>query len=110
MGDPPARRAGDPLKVLGNAHRLVIRCELMMGGERSVGELVRRDGLVRTRRSAQTVYYFPADHRARAVFEMLARLDGRNAEGADGPTPAPVVGVPDASVRPDVRARAARKP
>jgi ArsR family transcriptional regulator, virulence genes transcriptional regulator len=98
-----ARRAGKLLKALGNAHRLVIPCELA-GGERSVGELVRRvglsqsalsqhlarlrrDELVQTRRAAQTIYYSLADRRARALFETLARLYGC---GADGPMVRPV--------------------
>ncbi len=98
-----ARRASDLLKALGNEHRLVIRCELM-GGEKSVGALVRRvglsqsalsqhlarlrrDELVQTRRAAQTIYYSLADRRARALFETLARLYGC---GADGPMVGPV--------------------
>jgi DNA-binding transcriptional ArsR family regulator len=99
-----ARRAGELLKAMGNEHRLVILCELA-GGERSVGELMRRvglsqsalsqhlarlrrDELVHTRRAGQTIYYSLTDHRARAVFETLARLYGRDADG--GPTSWPV--------------------
>ena len=87
-----ARRASDLLKVVGNEHRLVVLCYLV-GGEKSVGELVRRvglshsalsqhlarlrrDELVQTRREAQTIYYSLAGHRARAVIETLARLYG----------------------------------
>jgi DNA-binding transcriptional ArsR family regulator len=61
------------LKAMGNERRFLILCYLV-DGERSVGELerlvglsqsalsqhlarLRRDGLVRTRRSAQTIYY-----------------------------------------------------
>ena len=93
-----AGRASELLKALGNAHRLVILCELM-GGERSVGELVRRVGLsqsalsqhlarlrreelVRTRRAAQTIYYSLADPHARAVIETLHRLYGGRRAGA----------------------------
>lgn len=99
-----ARRASNLLKALSNEHRLVILCELI-GGEKSVGEMVRRvglsqsalsqhlarlrrDELVHTRRAGQTIYYSLADHRARAVFETLARLYGRDADG--GPASWPV--------------------
>jgi ArsR family transcriptional regulator, virulence genes transcriptional regulator len=95
-----AGRASDLLKALGNAHRLVILCELM-GGERSVGELVRRvglsqsalsqhlarlrrDELVRTRRAAQTIYYSLSGHHARAVIETLDRLYGQDGAGRGG--------------------------
>ena len=61
------------LKAMGNERRFLILCYLV-DGERSVGELerlvglsqsalsqhlarLRRDGLVQTRRSAQTIYY-----------------------------------------------------
>ena len=94
-----AGRASELLRALGNPHRLVILCELV-GGERSVGALVRRvglsqsalsqhlarlrrAGLVRTRRSAQTVYYSLAGHHARAVIEVLDRLYGDAAAGVD---------------------------
>ena len=97
-----AGRASGLLKALGNAHRLVILCELM-AGERSVGELVRRVGLsqsalsqhlarlrreelVRTRRAAQTIYYSLADPHARAVLETLVRLYGNAAAPAPAAT------------------------
>jgi DNA-binding transcriptional ArsR family regulator len=87
------RRAGEAcelLKALGNPHRLMILCQLV-DGEKSVGELVRaiglsqsalsqhlarlrRDGLVRTRRSAQTIYYAIAGSEARALMEALHGL------------------------------------
>ena len=94
-----ARRASDLLKALGNEHRLVILCELI-GGEKSVGEMVRRvglsqsalsqhlarlrrDELVQTRREAQTIYYSLSGHHARTVIETLHRLygDGGDADG-----------------------------
>jgi DNA-binding transcriptional ArsR family regulator len=85
-----AREASELLKALGNEHRLMILCQLLER-ERSVGELVqliglgqsalsqhlarlRRDGLVRTRRSAQTIYYSVAGAEARALLETLHRL------------------------------------
>ena len=94
-----AGRASDLLKALGNPHRLVILCELM-GGERSVGELVRRvglsqsalsqhlarlrrDELVQTRRAAQTIYYSLSGHHARAVIETLDRLYGRGSDATN---------------------------
>ena len=99
-----ARRASNLLKALGNEHRLVILCELI-GGEKSVGEMVRRVGLsqsalsqhlarlrrddiVRTRREAQTIFYSLSAHQARMVIETLHRLygdgdgDGTGAGGA----------------------------
>ncbi len=78
------------LKTLGNEHRLMILCTLLEG-ERSVGDLVdriglsqsalsqhlarlRRDGLVRTRRSSQTIYYRVAGAEAPAVLATLHKL------------------------------------
>ena len=95
-----ARRASNLLKALSNEHRLVILCELI-GGEKSVGEMVRRvglsqsalsqhlarlrrDDLVRTRREAQTIYYSLSGHHARSVIETLQRLYGGGSPGADG--------------------------
>jgi ArsR family transcriptional regulator, virulence genes transcriptional regulator len=94
-----ARRASNLLKALSNEHRLVILCELI-GGEKSVGEMVRRvglsqsalsqhlarlrrDDLVRTRREAQTIYYSLSGHHARSVIETLQRLYGGK-PGTDG--------------------------
>ena len=84
---PLAREASGLLKTLGNEHRLMILCTLLEG-ERSVGDLVdhiglsqsalsqhlarlRRDGLVRTRRSSQTIYYRVAGAEAPAVLATL---------------------------------------
>jgi DNA-binding transcriptional ArsR family regulator len=78
------------LKTLGNEHRLMILCTLLEG-ERSVGDLVdkiglsqsalsqhlarlRRDGLVRTRRSSQTIYYRVAGSEAPAVLATLHKI------------------------------------
>jgi len=85
-----ARRASTLLKSMGNPHRLVVLCQLL-AGERSVGELerlvglsqsalsqhlarLRRDGLVKTRRSAQTIYYSLAGEEASQVLATLYRL------------------------------------
>lgn len=85
-----AQRASGLLKAMSNQHRLLILCQLLPG-EKSVGELeriiglsqsalsqhlarLRRDDLVRTRRSAQTIYYSLAGHEAEAVIETLYGL------------------------------------
>jgi DNA-binding transcriptional ArsR family regulator len=82
-----ADKASELLKSLANRHRLMILCQLV-DGERSVGELaaflnardstvsqhlalLRKDGLVRARREAQTIYYSIASCPARRVLETL---------------------------------------
>ncbi len=82
-----ADEASGLLKALANRHRLIIMCQLTEG-ERSVGELaallelrdstvsqhlavLRKDGLVKTRRAGQTVWYAIADPAARAVVATL---------------------------------------
>lgn len=87
------RRAGEAaalLKALSNEKRLLILCTLA-GGELSVSELnaripmsqsalsqqlsvLRREGLVRTRREAQTIYYSVAPSNAAQIIEVLRRL------------------------------------
>jgi DNA-binding transcriptional ArsR family regulator len=85
-----ARHATTLLKALGNGRRLLILCYLA-SAEHSVGELedlvglsqsalsqhlarLRRDQLVKTRRSAQTIYYSLASPETRAVIEVLYGL------------------------------------
>lgn len=85
-----AERASALLKALSNPHRLMILCRLQTG-ELSVGELeklvglsqsalsqhlarLRRQGLVKTRRAAQVVYYSLAGGEATAVIETLHGL------------------------------------
>ena len=90
--DPEAMRghAGDAahlLKALANEKRLIMLC-LLADGERSVGELnaeldlsqsalsqhlavLRADGLVETRRDAQTIYYVLAAGPAQRIIETL---------------------------------------
>lgn len=85
-----ARRATALLKAMGNTRRLLILCQLLRG-EKNVGELehlvglsqsalsqhlarLRKDGLVRTRRSAQTIYYSLAGEEAKAVISTLYNL------------------------------------
>ena len=75
------------LKALANEKRLMLLC-LLVEGERSVGELnarvelsqsalsqhlavLREDGLVSTRREAQTIYYALADSPALGVMQAL---------------------------------------
>lgn len=85
-----ARRASALLKAMGNPHRLMILGQLIHS-ERSVGELeqivglsqsalsqhlarLRRDSLVKTRRSAQTIYYSLAGKEAAMVLATLYQL------------------------------------
>lgn len=82
-----ADRASDLLKALSNRHRLLIICQLI-DGERSVGDLaeflglrdstvsqhlalLRKDGLVASRRHAQTIYYSIASDPARQLLRTL---------------------------------------
>ncbi len=85
-----AGAASDLLKALAHPHRLMILCRLVQG-EASVRELagllalrdsttsqhlalLRREGLIRPRRDAQTIWYSIASSQARAVMETLFRL------------------------------------
>lgn len=85
-----AQRASTLLKAMSNQHRLMILCQLA-SGEKKVGELeeliglsqsalsqhlarLRRDHFVKTRRSAQTIYYSLAGPEAQAVIETLYGL------------------------------------
>ncbi len=85
-----ARRASSLLKAMGNPHRLLVLCQLLHG-EKNVGQLerliglsqsalsqhlarLRRDGLVKTRRVAQTIYYSLAGEEASAVLATLYSL------------------------------------
>lgn len=87
--DQAAGRACELLKALANRNRLLILCRLV-DGERSVGELagflgvrdstasqhlslLRRDGLVSTRRDGQTILYTLASGPAREVLMALYR-------------------------------------
>ena len=83
-------RASEFLKSLANAQRLRILC-LVMEGERPVGEiaeaiganqssvsqnlaLMRREGLVVSRRSGQTIYYRLSDKRLIKLFRLLNEM------------------------------------
>ena len=82
-----ADQASDLMKALSSRHRLLIICQLL-DGERSVGELaafldlrdstvsqhlalLRKDGLVSSRREAQTIYYSIESKPAREVLKTL---------------------------------------
>ena len=82
-----AERVSELMKLLANKHRLLVLCQLAEG-ERSVGELarllgvrepamsqqlavLRREGLVRPRREAQTIYYALAREDVRRLMEFL---------------------------------------
>ncbi len=82
-----AEAAETLLKALANKNRLMLMCQLT-GGEKSVGELaeatglrgptvsqhlslLRKDGLVTTRREAQTIWYAIASAPARQIIETL---------------------------------------
>jgi DNA-binding transcriptional ArsR family regulator len=83
-----ATEAAGLLKLLANENRLLILCRLMVAGEMSVGDLaeavdlsqsalsqhlakMREDGLVATRREAQTVFYRIADPNAARLLALL---------------------------------------
>lgn len=97
-----ASRASELMKLLGHPHRLMILCELNQG-ECSVGELsekigiaqsplsqhlarMRHEGVVTSRREAQTVYYSLAGHEVSSIISLLYQLycnpeDGKATKG-----------------------------
>jgi DNA-binding transcriptional ArsR family regulator len=85
-----ATRASDLMKLLGHPHRLMILCQLNQG-ECSVGELsekvginqsplsqhlarMRHEGVVTSRREAQTVFYSLSGAEIAAVISLLYAL------------------------------------
>ncbi len=85
-----ADAAGQLLKALGNPDRLLLLCQLV-GGEMNVGELedrlkivqptlsqqlgvLRREGLVDTRREGRQIYYSISSPQALAVIQTLYQL------------------------------------
>lgn len=83
-----AAEAADLLKLLANENRLLILCRLAANGELPVGKLsaavglsqsalsqhlakMREEGLVATRREAQTIFYHIADDNAARVLKLL---------------------------------------
>jgi DNA-binding transcriptional ArsR family regulator len=90
--EPRAVEAARLLKLLANEQRLTVLCRLS-GSEMSVGELgeyvnlsqsalsqhlakLRADGLVATRRDAQTIYYRLADPVAERLIGVLCDIYG----------------------------------
>ena len=86
-----AAEAASLLKLLANENRLLILCRLVVAGEMSVGDLadavdlsqsalsqhlakMRGDGLVATRREAQTVFYHIADPNAARLLALLKNI------------------------------------
>lgn len=84
-----AGEVSEILKVIANPHRLLMLCKLI-DDEVSVGELaeelgvrdavasqhlsiLRRSGVVTTRRDGQTIFYQLADPRIRSLIETLYR-------------------------------------
>jgi DNA-binding transcriptional ArsR family regulator len=84
-----AGEVSEILKAIANPHRLLIMCKLI-DDEVSVGALaeelgvrdavasqhlsiLRRSGIVATRREGQTIYYKIADKRVRSLIETLYR-------------------------------------
>ncbi len=85
-----AAEAEELLKAMANRHRLIILCQLI-DQERSVGELagildlrdanvsqhlalLRKDGLVTTRREGQTIWYAIASDPARKLVETIYQV------------------------------------
>jgi len=86
-----AAQAASLLKLLANENRLLILCQLAQVKEMSVNDLVeavgisqsalsqhlakmREDGLLATRREAQTVYYRMADRNAGRLLKLLKSI------------------------------------
>jgi ArsR family transcriptional regulator len=86
-----AREVADVLRALGNERRLMILCKLVEWGEANVTALadavglsqsavsqhlarMREEGLVATRREAQTIWYRIADPRIERVLTTLHEL------------------------------------
>jgi DNA-binding transcriptional ArsR family regulator len=83
--------AARTLRLLANEKRLMMLCHLVSAGEMNVGSLaeavglsqsalsqhlakLREDGLVATRREAQTIYYRLSDPKAAQLLELLRDL------------------------------------
>lgn len=95
-----SRRATALLKAMSNQHRLDVICQLA-AGEKCVGELesviglsqsalsqhlarLRRDHLVKTRRSAQTIYYSLAGGEAGALIRALHNIYSETSTAVGG--------------------------
>ena len=86
-----AAEAASLLKLLANESRLLILCRLAIAGEMSVGDLadavdlsqsalsqhlakMREDGLLATRREAQTIFYRISDPNAARLLALLKNI------------------------------------
>lgn len=86
-----ARQAATLLRMLGNESRLLVLCHIVGAGEMSVGALaelvglsqpalsqhlakMREEGLLATRREAQSVYYRLADEKAARLLRLMRQL------------------------------------
>ncbi len=86
-----AAQAARLLRALANERRLLLLCDLVAAGEKSVNDLaanvglsqsalsqhlalLREEGLVATRRASTTIYYRLADPKAEAVLQVLHRV------------------------------------
>ncbi len=86
-----AAEAARMLRLLGHEKRLLVLCHLVSAGEMNVGDLVaavglsqsalsqhlallREDGLVATRREAQSILYRLADPRAARILGLMREL------------------------------------
>ena len=91
-----AEKVSDLMKVLSNKNRLMVLCQLAEG-EKSVGELahlidvreqamsqqlalLRKDGLVKTRRDGQTIFYSLARGDIEPLMDFLYRTYCNNDE------------------------------
>ena len=95
-----AQRASELLKAMSNEKRLMVLCYLA-GGEKAVGEMeklvglsqsalsqhlarLRRDGLVKTRRSSQTIYYSLAGYTVLANLAVMLSYRSSEKEHVNG--------------------------
>lgn len=86
-----AAQAATLMRLLGNESRLLVLCHIVGAGEMSVGTLaelvglsqpalsqhlarMREEGLLATRREAQSVYYRLADEKAARLLQLLREL------------------------------------
>ena len=86
-----ARQAATLLRMLCNESRLLVLCHIVGAGEMSVGALaelvglsqpalsqhlakMREEGLLATRREAQSVYYRLADEKATRLLRLMRQL------------------------------------
>ena len=89
------------LRALANEKRLLVLCDLVAAGEKSVNDLaasarlsqsalsqhlalLREEGLVATRRAGTVILYRLADRKAEAVLQTLHRLFCRSGDQSGG--------------------------